>query len=87
MSSSQNECTFVCVWGGGVMLENEQGQTRREEGSKLRNLERTYFLNVHLRRLIFMEHCKNILKFLNLERLLKVYKQPTTLSQKRHKQG
>ena len=31
------------------MLENEQGQTRGEGGSKLGNLERTYFLNVPFR--------------------------------------
>ena len=30
------------------MLENEQGQTKGEGGSKLGNLERTYFLNVPL---------------------------------------
>ena len=30
------------------MLKNEQGQTRRGEGSKLGDLERTYFLNVPL---------------------------------------
>ena len=30
------------------MLKNEQGQTRREGAAKLRNLERTYILNVPL---------------------------------------
>ena len=35
-------------WGG--VLDNKQGQTRREgEGSKLGNLERTYFWNVPLK--------------------------------------
>ena len=46
MNSSQDECTL----GGGGVLDNKQGQTRREgEGSKLRNLERTYFWNVPLK--------------------------------------
>ena len=35
-------------WGRGEVLKNEQGQTRRGEGSKLGDLERTYFLNVLL---------------------------------------
>ena len=34
--------------GGGVrgVLENEQGRTRGERGSKFGNFEQTYFLNV-----------------------------------------
>ena len=44
VSSSQNKRTL----GGGGVLENEKGQTRGEEGSKLGNLERTYFLTVPL---------------------------------------
>ena len=35
--------------GWGRILENEQGQTRGEGGSKLGNLEWTYFLNVPFR--------------------------------------
>ena len=47
MNSSQDECT---LGGRGGVLDNKQGQTRREgEGSKLGNLERTYFWNVPLK--------------------------------------
>ena len=35
----------VLSWGAGV-LENEQGRTRVDRGSKLGNLEQTYFLNI-----------------------------------------
>ena len=35
----------VLLWGAGV-LENEQGRTRGDGGSKLGNLEQTYFLNI-----------------------------------------
>ena len=45
--SSQNERTLG-GWGGWVVLENEHGQARGEVGSKLGNLEQTYFLNVSL---------------------------------------
>ena len=40
---------YVYFWrlhlGGRVWLENEKGQTRGEDGSKLGNLEQNYFLN------------------------------------------
>ena len=44
--SSQNERTLGGE--GGVVLENEQGRARGEGGSKLGNLEQTYFLSVSL---------------------------------------
>ena len=45
MSSTQNEGALVLE---KEVLKNEQGQTRREGAAKLRNLERTYILNVPL---------------------------------------
>ena len=48
MSSSKNERTFRGEGVGGLgVLKNEQGRTRGEvAGSKLGNLEQTYFLNI-----------------------------------------
>ena len=40
VSSSQNERTLGGRGGGMVVLENKQGRTRGEMGSKLGNLER-----------------------------------------------
>ena len=48
MSYSQRDRTKGGGVGGWSVLENEQGRTRGSGGSKLGNLERTYFLNVPL---------------------------------------
>ena len=45
--------------GRGVVLENKQGRTREKGGgSKLGNLERTYFLNVPYSEAIERGHVK-----------------------------
>ena len=48
MSSRQNEHTLGEGREGGGVLENEQGRTGEEWGSKLGNLKQAYLLNVSL---------------------------------------
>ena len=53
MGSTQNE---RALGGGAGVLENEQGRTKRVGGggSKLGNLEQTYFLNAPLTKLYML---------------------------------
>ena len=53
VGSSQSERNFF-LGGGERVLENEQGPARGERRSKLRNFERTYFLNVPLNIFLFL---------------------------------
>ena len=47
-----------CTWGGGVSLKRARSNKGLEGGSKIRNFERTYFLNARVKRLEFLTFLK-----------------------------